>query len=467
MNESRLRIQVGLVALLTVAGMTMVSGCGKGDRAVPCGAETSCNDSSTAHSGQTDETHGPGDGHGHGSETDAPVSVSLDERAEAPCEHSVPIYQCDECRYEAGVVKVGAGILKQGDGQGLVRTQSVTKTTVAVALPATGEVALNENATAHISPRIGGIIDTVGADVGMRVEAGDTLLTLTSVELGRALADYERNRALAALSDKVLKREAKLREQNIGSEQDMIEAQIAFEQHRAELKASEQMLHVLGLTEEDLRAMEEPAHGVGTGRLQVRAPFAGTIIEKHAVIGELSEPGRDVLLLSDLSVVWVWANVYSRDLAELLAAEKRGPVDIGIAVAAFPDRLFKGRLDYIGATMSEETRTVRVRATVENPELILRPGMFCEVSITIGNGQAEEVLVVPRTALFTDEGRTFVFKHWKDDYFARQDVRSGREFSGIVEILSGLQPGDVIASEGGFLLKSDVLREKMGAGCAD
>lgn len=404
-----------------------------------------------------------GDGHGPVS---APSAV-IGESAYAKCEHDMPIYQCDECRYEAGVVKLAASIVKRPDGGGLVRVQTVERSKVFVALTATGEVALNENATVHISPRISGIIESAPVDIGARVKAGDTLLTLASVELGRALADYERNRTLSDLTEKVLDRETKLRAQNVSSGQDLIDAQMAFEQHRTDLKASADMLHVLGLTEEDLDRIREPSQGAGTGRLVVRAPMAGTIIEKHAVPGEMVEAGKDLMLLSDLGTVWVWANVQSRDLVRLLEAEKRGSVAVEIGVSAFPDRQFKGVLDYIGATMDEQTRTVKVRATIGNTDLALRPGMFCEAAIALGNGQAEDVLAVPRDALLSDEGKSFVFKHWKDDFFVRQDVRAGREFFGMVEILEGLQVGDAIVSEGAFLLKSDLLREKMGAGCAD
>jgi cobalt-zinc-cadmium efflux system membrane fusion protein len=181
----------------------------------------------------------------------------------------------------------------------------------------------------------------------------------------------------------------------------------------------------------------------------------------------MAEPGKDVMLLSDLTTVWVWANVQSRDLARLLAAEKRGAVAVEVTVSAFPDRQFKGVLDYVGATMNEQTRTVKVRATVKNPDWELRPGMFCEVALSLANGQSEEILAAPRAAVLADESKAFVFKHWKDDFFVRQDVRKGRDFFGMIEILDGLQAGDTVVTEGAFLLKSDVLREKMGAGCAD
>lgn len=454
-NKNTWAVIGGLCALLSV--LTMASGCGKKSADTQNASATE-----TGH-----EEHGADDGHGHAEEPAETQSLSLEDRVSAKCEHGTPIYECAECRYEAGVVKIETGLIKLGEGAGLVRTQTVARTKVSTALPTTGEIALNENASVHVSPRVAGIIDKVAVDVGARVKAGDTLLAMTSVELGKALAEYERNRTLTELSEKVFLRETKLREQKVGSEQDMIEAQMTFEQHRTDLKASEQTLHVLGLTEQDLNSTNEPSHGPAVGRLPVRAPIAGTIVEKHAVAGEMVEPGRDLMLLSDLSSVWVWANVQSRDLAALLAAEKRGPVPVEVTVSAYPDRPFEGALDYVGATMNEQTRTVKVRATVANPDLALRPGMFCEVSISTGNGQAEEVLAAPRAAVMSDEGKSFVFKHWKDDFFVRQDIRKGREFFGMVEIREGLKAGDTIVAEGAFLLKSDVLREKMGAGCAD
>jgi len=406
---------------------------------------------------------GPGAENPHGHK----VPVSFEERVMAKCEHNIPIYQCAECRYEAGVVQLDPSILKKGDGTGLVRTQAVVRTKVSLVLPVTGEVALNENSAVHISPRISGIIESVAIDIGARVKAGDTLFTMTSVELGRALVAYERNRTMAELAEKTFAREKTLKEQKVGSEQDMIDAHMAYEQHRTELKASEQTLHVLGMTEDDLSAKGEILHGAGAGKLPVRAPIAGTIIQKHAVAGEMAEPGKDVMLLADLSTVWVWVDLHARDLPQLLEAEKLGPISVDITVSAFPEKRFSGMITYVGATMSEKTRTVKVRATVKNPDLVLRPGMFCEARIAMIDEKAEEVLAVPRDSLFSDEGKSFVFKHWKDDFFVRQDVQKGREFSGTVEIRDGLRAGDMIVADGAFLLKSDVLREKMGAGCAD
>jgi cobalt-zinc-cadmium efflux system membrane fusion protein len=447
----------GAVALSAAAVLVIAAGCERDAREV--GAASPATHAHEAHAENDEQRHDET----RGDET----ALSLDELASLRCEHDTPTYQCAECRYEIGVVKLDPGLLKRADGSGLVKIETASRTAVSPVLQATGEVALDENATVRIGPRIAGVVESVKTDVGARVKAGDVLLTLKSVELGNALARYDRDRVLTELAEKTFQREKSLWEEKVCSEQDVIAARMTYEEHRAELNASAEALRVLGLTEDDLEALRRGPERRGAGSLPVRAPIAGTIIEKRAVAGETVEPGTDLMVLADLSTIWVWASVHAHDLADLIEAEKRGPVAVEIAVAAFPGRRFEGVLTYVGATMSEETRTVKVRATVENPDRALRPGMFCDAAIRLGEGEGEDVLAVPRDAVLSDEGEDFVFKLWKDDFFVRQDVRTGREFHGMVELLDGLRPGETFVAEGAFLLKSDVLREKMGAGCAD
>jgi cobalt-zinc-cadmium efflux system membrane fusion protein len=414
------------------------------------------------HDGPATEGH---EGHGHGED---PLAMSIAEIEAARCEHGIPTYECDECRYEVGVVKVAPSVLKipAKPDHGLIGTGVVELRTVASGLNVTGEISLNENAAVHISPRVPGIIESVPVDIGGRVRQGDVLLRIVSAELGRTLADYERSRAQTELARQNFERERGLFEQKIASEQDMITARMAFEEYKTELQAAERALRVLGLTDAELRDLGDGATiSPGIGSLSIRAPQDGVVIQKHAVVGELVEPGHDVMLLADLGTVWVWADVYERDLPLLLDASAAGAPPARVRVRAFPDETFEAVVDYVGATMEERTRTIKVRATVQNHEGRLRPGMFCEVRIAIGGGQ--ERLVVPRAALLSDEGRDFVFTHWKEDYYLQRAVRKGDEFDDQVEILAGLEPGQTIVTEGAFLLKSDVLREKMGAGCAD
>jgi cobalt-zinc-cadmium efflux system membrane fusion protein len=345
-----------------------------------------------------------------------------------------------------------------------VQTEEAAEKTVVPGIESTGEIQRNENTTVHVPPLIPGVITSVEVDLGTDVAAGDVLFTINSTEFGRSVTEYQRGRALTELAKKTYDREQGLFDQKVTSEQDLIEARMAYEEHKADLAAAEQTLHVLGLTEGELKKREQ-GHGTQIGLLPVRAPISGTILERHAVIGELVEEGGEVVLLSDLSTLWVWIDVYEQDLEKLLAGGSKATIPISLTVRAFPGRVFKGTIDYVGGTMEERTRTVKVRGVVQNEDRALRPGMFCQA--TIAAGDSEEVLAIPAGAVLSDEGTSFVFKHWKDDYYVRRAVRLGRTFSNGVEILEGIEPGDAIVTEGAFLLKSDILREKMGAGCAD
>jgi cobalt-zinc-cadmium efflux system membrane fusion protein len=421
---------------------------------------------SPANAGEPKKEEPPHSTHGEKKSVEAGRDDNADQVAIAlaNCECNVPLYQCAECRYEAGVVKIDASLWKNEKG-GLLVAQAVTNSKVRSVTSLTGEVRLNDNAAVHLSPRVSGIIESVAVDIGARVKAGDELFAINSVDFGRALTDYERSRTLTALSERNYEREKTLVAQKASSEQDLIEAQMIYEQHRADFKAAEQALHVIGLTEEDVAKLKDGAHGPAIGRLAVRSPLKGTVVEKHAVIGELVEPGKDVMLVADLTTMWVWANVHERDLAALVKAREAGPIQVSVMVNAYPERTFAGQMDYIGVTVDEQTRTVRVRATVANADLALRPGMFCEVQAALG--AEEQALTAPRVAVLSDEGRDFVFAHWKDDYFMRRFITKGRDFLEETEICDGLKPGETIVTVGAFLMKSDVLRAKMGAGCAD
>jgi len=393
-------------------------------------------------------------------------SLTLEQVLHAKCSHGLTI-ECAECRYEVGVVKVDPSLMTQAGASsaGLVKTIRVAKSKMTTAVNITGEVRMNENAAVHLGPRIPGVVRAVNVDIGAEVAKGDVLFTVDSVELGQALSDWEKNLAMADLSGKNFQREKSLYEKKVGSESDMIESQMKHEEYQIALKASEQKLHVLGLTEDDVAAISPDSHNSLSGSHAVRAPMNGTIIEKHTVVGELVEPKGDSMILADLDSVWVWGGVYERDLGLVLKRKLADGIPVEISVPAYPETLFRGQMNYIGATMDEATRTVKVRTVIDNKARLLRPGMFCQGRIFITTD--EEVLAIPKVALLSDEGTDFVFTHMQDDYFLRVNVTKGREFAGDVEILTGLTPGQTIVGEGAFVLKSDVLRSKMGAGCAD
>jgi cobalt-zinc-cadmium efflux system membrane fusion protein len=402
------------------------------------------------------------DGHGHA----APKPRSIDELFTVKCECKVLQYTCAECRYELGLVKIDPTLIRSGDKpSGLFKIEPVAKHVAQTLLPLNGEIALNGAALTHVSPRVPGTIRTIQAVLGKRVEKGDVLFEIESPQLGLAVGAYRKNKALAALALKNLEREKALVEKKISPEADRIEAQMKYDEYRIELESAENALSVMGLNAEAITTLTADGLAGKNACLPIFAPQSGTVIQKHLDPGETIEAGKEVLTIADLSSVWVWMSVYEQDLARLLGEAKKGAPRVRITTLAYPDKMFEGEIDLIGSMVDEGDRTVKVRATLKNADALLRPGMFCAANAVFET--PEKVIAVPKGAILSDEGKHFVFRMIRDGFALRTDVEIGRVFADCIEITGGLPEGEKIITEGAFVCKSDVLRAKMGAGCAD
>ncbi len=252
-------------------------------------------------------------------------------------------------------------------------------------------------------------------------------------------------------------------EAQLGLRLENVRAENATRQAEIALTAPEQQLHIFGLDEKAVEALRTAKHNGGFAELQVRAPRAGTILARAAAEGKFVEAKEGLFTLGDLSNLWVWCNVYERDLGPLHAALAEGkPPHACVRVAAFGESEFCGVIDLIGNAVDEHTRTVKVRVQVDNALGKLKPGMFATVEVKFASGK--QAALVPREAVLSDEGKQFVFQETKDGLWLRRDVVTGRSQGRLVEIVSGLDADATVAAGGAFMLKSDVLRGKMGAG---
>jgi cobalt-zinc-cadmium efflux system membrane fusion protein len=453
-----------------------VSGCGKKDAEADkscqdqCESEKKEKDAHAVH-GKKDEAegpsgHGPGDGHGHGDEA---KNEKFDPKAllEKSCEHKIKQYLCDECRYELGIVKAGKSLFTPDTktGKSLLSKIKTGKRKFYTLISATGEIRLNENRTSHVSPRVPGIIKSSAADLGTKVKEGDILFTIDSVEVGGAVNGYLNYKSIIVFEARNLERIKALYEKKIVAEKDFIEASIKYEETLTALRTAKNRMEIYGLTAKDVDSINPESDGGMLSRLPVRAPINGTVIEKHAVNGEYWDPENniDIMTVSDLDNLWVLADVYESDLKSLFDANSE-KAECEIETLAFKGKIFRGTIENIGLIIDETTRTVKVRIALKNPDGILRPNMFCSVKIP---SSLSEMTAVPEDAVLADEGKSFVFVEIMEDFYARKPVRTGRQYGGYAEILEGLADGEQVVSVGSFLLKSDVLKAKMGAGCAD
>lgn len=404
---------------------------------------------------------------GHGEETaHEHAEVSDLDRSAAElfadtCEHAVKTFECNECRYEVGVVKAPAQLFKDG----LLKTAVVENRPLESVIRLTGEIKLDESRLVHLSPRVDGVIRRLDVALGQRVAAGQPLLELESSDLGEAQSAYFEALATVRLTQRRFEREGELRKQQISSEQEFFAARQEHEAAEIRLRSTGERLRRLGLADAEVKALDGSAPGEALGRLIMRAPSAGTVLALDAVAGEEARRETPLLEIGDPSSLWLWADLYERDLAEVSDHKSKGNLRALVSVRAYPGQSFAGKLDLIDSRMNEATRTIKVRVALANTDGKLRPGMFADVQLLLPGDEVG--LVVPASAVLSDEGRDFVFVHHHDDYYLRRPVEIGRTSADRVEVKRGLQGGETVVADGCFLLKSDVLRSKMGAGCAD
>jgi len=374
------------------------------------------------------------------------------------CEHGKKTFECDECRYETGVVKAPAGLFEGG----LLRTEKVSSERVEVPLSLTGEVRFDERRVAHVNTQAGGIVREVRVALGDRVKKGQALVEIESVEIGEAEGAYLEADAVRRLTRRSHERVAELRNRGFSSEQEYLESKQESEAAEIRAESASGKLVRLGMAAADAKTLSLAS---AMGRLVLRAPVDGTVLSLHAVSGEVVRTEESLATIGDNATVCVWADLYERDIALVTRKQLETKLSATVAVKAYPDEEFPGTVDIISPAMNEVTRTAALRLQVKNADGRLLAGMFAKVKIFLpGNEQA---LSVSGSAVLEDEGRAFVFIHHHDDFYVRRPVSPGRSWADRTEVVKGLRVGETVVADGAFLMKSDVLRSKMGAGCAD
>lgn len=405
--------------------------------------------------------HDDHEGHGDHDEHAAYEPLSLEELKKLQCEHGCPTIECDECRYELGVAKLNPLL-----ADGLIQTHRVqVEQRVRNALQLTGEIQLDLTRVVEISSAGSGRIESIQGLLGDIVQASDTLTVIQSAEFGQAQADFLGAQAQLDLARQTHEREKTLVEQKISSQADFLAARKEFVATQVALAAARKRLELFGLTDEQIEVLATTDPDERFGQLVLTTPIAGTILEQNMVRGQRVSPAQRLYRIADLSRVWVWCNLYESDLAALYERmASTDKVQAELRVAAFPAETFKATVDLLGSQVDRDTRTLRVRLVAGNAQGKLKPGMFVTAFIPLA--ECEHVVHVPESAVLTDGGDHFVFAKLTDELWIRRDIAVGHRDKGMVEVLAGLPEGETIAAKGAFMFKSEVLKEKMGAGCA-
>ena len=300
-----------------------------------------------------------------------------------------------------------------------------------------GEIGFDQDRTAHVVPRTPGVVESVKVDLGQSVKKGELLAVIASQQVSELRSELAAAQRRASLASKTFERERELWQEKISAEQDYLQARQDLEEARIALTNAQQKTN----------ALSGVSASAGGNRYELRAPFDGVVVEKHLVPGEVVSETTAAFTLSDLSRVWASFSVAPQDLARVQVGKtaRVEAADLGMQV--------DGRVSYVGNLLGEQTRSAVARVTLANPDGAWRPGLF--VNVRVSSSARQVPVAVPELAIKEVEGKPSVFVRSAEGFDPRP-VDLGVRSAGLVEVLAGLVAGDQVATEGSFILKSEL-----------
>lgn len=301
-----------------------------------------------------------------------------------------------------------------------VRLARVERSSLGAGAPLIGFVAPDETRLRRVQLRVSGWVQSVAMDrTGETVRAGQPMLSLYSPELVQSEQEY-----LIAMGEG---------EGGAGHDQGAHEA-------------ARERLRRLGVPDDEVERLERERKP--SSRLTLRSPVTGTVLERNVVEGQYVGADTPLFTVADLTRIWVLVDLYEMDLGRVRVGDRAR-----FTADALPGRTFEAAIDFIYPTVSSETRTLKARLSLANPDGVLRPGMYGQVEVA--NRAASTSLVVPSEAVVNTGDVSYVFLARGDGRFEPRRVWTGRGDGDLITVLRGLAQGDTVVASASFLIDSE------------
>jgi len=309
-----------------------------------------------------------------------------------------------------------------------VRTARAEQRSLSHAVRAVGRVDFNEKRLARLHPKIEGWIEVLRVSTtGSVVKKNDILLSIYSPQLVSSQEEY-----LLALHNLQVLKDSPYEEIRRGA-QELVDS-------------SRERLRLLDVPEHQIHELEVTRKL--KNRIHIHSPFDGTVIKVGVREGQYVTPKTELYMLADLSRVWVYVDIYEEDLPWVKLGD-----EAAMRVRAAPGRTFHGKVVYVYPYMERKTRTARVRLEFDNPDLLLKPEMFANV--TLHSGRVIDAVVVPSEAIVRSGERDLVFIVRAPGKFEPRPVTLGLASEGLVQIIDGVKPGEEVVTSAQFLIDSE------------
>ena len=335
----------------------------------------------------------------------------------------VPKYADDEtAKLPAGTVKIAP------DKQDLigVRTEAVKRESLVRSVRTTGQLTTDESKLAHVHVKINGYIDKVYVDyIGQLVKKGQPLFTVYSPDLVATEEEYL-----------IAKRGAK----NMGAS----EFAEVSQGSQSLLRSTRERLKLWDITDEQIQRLDESGEVIKT--LTFYSPVSGFVTDRKAFPQSTVNPDTDLYLISDLSTIWVNADVYEYEVSFVKVGQTAE-----MQLSYYAGKTYTGKITYIYPTVDPVSHTVKVRLEFPNPNFDLKPQMLANVELKIDYGKQ---ILVPQEAVLDSGDKQYVFVV-HDSMFEPRPIQMGAKLEGKVVVLSGLNVGETVVTSGNFLIDSE------------
>lgn len=380
-------------------------------------------------------------------------------------EHGYPASLCPYChpelvkaaghdppRFPEPGTLVRLASAETGREAGIV-TVPVERRQVSRTLEVVGHLVFDRNRHAALSARSEGVVAEVKVDVGDEVAAGQPLVVLRSSAVGADQARLGAARARVETAKRAVERERRLVARGISARRSVEEAEQELAAAHADASSAEAALGVAG-----------SVMAGGDGRYAITAPFKGSVVARAVAPGKTVAIGETLIEVADVSSIWA-----ELDVPEAHASEVRLGQQVRISFRGSPASAgdpLEGTITRIGATVDSETRSVPVRVQLPNPGGHLRAGTFVQATISVG--VEHDAVLVPRESIQRAQGAAFVFVRKDETVFEPVSVEVGAEVDHAIEVRSAdLVAGTEVVTTGAFLLKTEILKDSIGAGCCE
>ncbi len=372
-------------------------------------------------------------------------------------EHGYPESACPQCNPVAppggakGPIAAGTVIRLRDpsvEGSAGITTAPAREAAMGHGVEATARIDFDRNRVADVRAPVPGLVRTLHVDLGDRVGAGDPLFVLESARIGDLQARRGAARARVGAARANFERQKTLRKGEIASQRQLELARQELEGAEATLRSIDASLRLSGAAKRG-----------GKGEFTITAPIAGEVVRRPAVRGTYARESDALALIADTATMWALVDVPA---AEAGAVRVGQPVRVQVEGA---EGGVEGMITWVAAEVDPKTRMVTARGELPNPDGRLRAGQFARATVELDG--AKGAVTVPVEAVQRFEGASVVFVRTGAGVYEPRVVEPGRRDGERVQVGGGVKAGEAVVTTGAYLLRTELSRDSIGAGCCE